>query len=215
MRRIAILISGGGSNMVALVRDMVGNHPARPVLVLSNEPDAGGLKRAGEMDVESAVVDHRPFRGDRAAFECAMTGRLEAVRPDIICLAGFMRILTPEFTRRWSGRILNIHPSLLPKYPGLDTHARAIAAGDDEAGCTVHEVTDELDSGPVLGQARVPINFGDTADVLAARVLTAEHQLYPAVLRRFADGDRSPVYLPEGIAPKAGAAPRTGTGNMH
>ena len=137
-----------------------------------------------------------------------MTGRLEAVRPDIICLAGFMRILTPEFTRRWSDRILNIHPSLLPKYPGLDTHARAIAAGDDEAGCTVHEVTDELDSGPVLGQARVPINFGDTADVLAARVLTAEHQLYPAVLRRFADGDRSPVYLPEGIAPKAGAAPR-------
>ena len=215
MRRIAILISGGGSNMVALVRDMVGNHPARPVLVLSNEPDAGGLKRAREMDVESAVVDHRPFRGDRAAFECAMTGRLEAVRPDIICLAGFMRILTPEFTRRWSGRILNIHPSLLPKYPGLDTHARAIAAGDDEAGCTVHEVTDELDSGPVLGQVRVPINFGDTADVLAARVLTAEHQLYPAVLRRFADGDRSPVYLPEGIAPKAGAAPRTGTGNMH
>ncbi len=215
MRRIAILVSGGGSNMVALVRDMVGNHPARPVLVLSNEPDAGGLKRAREMDVESAVVDHRPFRGDRAAFECAMTGRLEAVRPDIICLAGFMRILTPEFTRRWSGRILNIHPSLLPKYPGLDTHARAIAAGDDEAGCTVHEVTDELDSGPVLGQARVPINFGDTADVLAARVLTAEHQLYPAVLRRFADGDRSPVYLPEGIAPKVGAAPGTGTGNMH
>ena len=201
--------------MVALVRDMVGNHPARPVLVLSNEPNAGGLKRAREMDVETAVVDHRPFRDDRAAFGCALNERLEAVRPDIICLAGFMRILAPGFTGRWSGRILNIHPSLLPKYPGLDTHARAIAAGDDEAGCTVHEVTDKLDSGPVLGQARVPINFGDTVDVLAARVLTAEHQLYPAVLRRFADGDRSPVYLPEGIAPKAGAAPGTGAGTMN
>ena len=201
--------------MVALVRDMVGNHPARPVLVLSNEPNAGGLKRARELDVESAVVDHRPFRGDRSEFECALTERLVAVRPDIICLAGFMRILTPEFTRRWSGRILNIHPSLLPKYPGLDTHARAIAAGDNEAGCTVHEVTDELDAGPVLGQARVPINLGDTAEVLAARVLTAEHQLYPAVLRRFADGDRSPVYLSEGIAPKAGAATGTGTGTIH
>ncbi len=201
--------------MVALVRDMVGNHPARPVLVLSNEPNADGLKRAREMDVETAVVDHRPFRDDRAAFGCALNERLEAVRPDIICLAGFMRILAPGFTGRWSGRILNIHPSLLPKYPGLDTHARAIAAGDDEAGCTVHEVTDKLDSGPVLGQARVPINFGDTVDVLAARVLTAEHQLYPAVLRRFADGDRSPVYLPEGIAPKAGAAPGTGAGTMN
>ncbi len=201
--------------MVALVRDMVGNHPARPVLVLSNEPNAGGLKRARELDVESAVVDHRPFRGDRSEFECALTERLVAVRPDIICLAGFMRILTPEFTWRWSGRILNIHPSLLPKYPGLDTHARAIAAGDNEAGCTVHEVTDELDAGPVLGQARVPINLGDTAEVLAARVLTAEHQLYPAVLRRFADGDRSPVYLSEGIAPKAGAATGTGTGTIH
>lgn len=201
--------------MVALVRDMVGNHPARPVLVLSNEPSASGLNRAREMDVETAVVDHRPFRGDRAAFGCALTERLESVRPDIICLAGFMRILAPGFTGRWSGRILNIHPSLLPKYPGLDTHARAIAAGDDEAGCTVHEVTDKLDSGPVLGQARVPINFGDTVDVLAARVLTAEHQLYPAVLRRFADGDRSPVYLPEGIAPKASAAPGTGAGTMN
>ena len=201
--------------MVALVRDMVGNHPARPVLVLSNEPNASGLKRARETDVETAVVDHRPFRGDRAAFDCALTERLEAVRSDIICLAGFMRILSPEFTRRWSGRVLNIHPSLLPKYPGLDTHARAIASGDNEAGCTVHEVTDELDSGPVLGQARVPINFGDTADVLAARVLTAEHQLYPAVLRRFADGDRSPVYLAEGIAPNAGAAPGKGMGTMH
>ncbi|MYH56593.1 MAG: phosphoribosylglycinamide formyltransferase [Boseongicola sp. SB0675_bin_26] len=215
MTRVAILISGRGSNMDALVRDMIGNHPARPVLVLSNVPEAKGLRRAREMDVETAVVSHRPFRGDRAAFEAALTKRLETVRPDIICLSGFMRILTPEFIERWSGRILNIHPSLLPKYPGLDTHARAIAAGDDEAGCTVHEVTDQLDAGPVLGQARVPINIGDTADALAARVLTVEHQLYPAVLRRFAIGDRSPVYLPKGIAPNARADPGSGSGTMH
>ena len=215
MRRVAILISGAGSNMAALVRDMVGNHPARPVLVLSNVPEAKGLRLAKEMDVETAVVNHRPFRGDRAAFECALTERLEAVRPDIICLCGFMRVLTSEFMERWSGRILNIHPSLLPKYPGLDTHARAIAAGDDVAGCTVHEVTEELDAGPVLGQARVPINVGDTANALAARVLTVEHQLYPAVLRRFASGDRSPVYWPEGIAPHAGADHGPGSGTMH
>ena len=201
--------------MDALVRDMVGNHPARPVLVLSNVPEAEGLRRAREMDVETAVVDHRPFRGDRAAFEAALTERLEAVRPDVICLSGFMRILTSGFTERWSGRILNIHPSLLPKYPGLDTHARAIAAGDDEAGCTVHEVTGQLDAGPVLGQARVPINIGDTADALAARVLTVEHQLYPAVLRRFATGDRSPVYLPKGIAPNSRADPGSGSRAMH
>ena len=201
--------------MVALVRDMVGNHPARPVLVLSNVPEAKGLRRAEEMDVETAVVNHGAFRGDRAAFEVALTERLEAVRPDIICLCGFMRILTVEFIEAWSGRILNIHPSLLPKYPGLDTHARAIAAGDDEAGCTVHEVTDELDAGPVLGQARVPISVGDTTDALAARVLTAEHQLYPAVLRRFANGDRSPVYLPERIEPHVCADRGPGSGTMH
>ncbi|MYA87673.1 MAG: phosphoribosylglycinamide formyltransferase [Boseongicola sp. SB0662_bin_57] len=215
MTRVAILISGRGSNMDALVRDMVGNHPARPVLVLSNVPEAKGLRRAREMAVETAVVNHRAFPGDRAAFEAALTERLEAVRPDIICLSGFMRILTPEFIERWSGRILNIHPSLLPKYPGLDTHARAIAAGDDEAGCTVHEVTDQLDAGPVLGQACVPVNIGDTADALAARVLTVEHQLYPAVLRRFAVGDRSPVYLPQGIAPNPRAGPGSGSGTLH
>ncbi len=201
--------------MVALVRDMVGNHPARPVLVLSNVPEAKGLTLAKEMGVETAVVNHRAFRGDRAAFEAVLTERLEAVRPDIICLCGFMRILTPEFIEPWFGRILNIHPSLLPKYPGLDTHARAIAAGDDEAGCTVHEVTVELDAGPVLGQARVPINIGDTTGALAARVLVAEHQLYPAVLRRFANGDRSPVYLPEEIAPHVGTDCEPASGTMH
>lgn len=196
MKRVAILISGGGSNMVTLVQSMTGDHPARPVLVLANNPDAGGLQKAADLGVDTAVVDHRPFGKDRAAFEAALMEQLSAANPDIICLAGFMRILTPEFTRAWQGRMLNIHPSLLPKYKGLHTHARAIEAGDAEHGCSVHEVTAELDDGPILGQARVPVLAGDTPDELAARVLPMEHKLYPAVLRRFAEGDRSPVYLP-------------------
>jgi phosphoribosylglycinamide formyltransferase-1 len=194
--RVAILISGGGSNMVKLVDSMTGDHPARPVLVVSNVPGAGGLDRARERGVPVAVVDHRTYRGDRAAFEAALEEVLVEARPDVICLAGFMRILTPGFVARHEGRILNIHPSLLPKYPGLDTHSRAIAAGDAEAGCSVHVVTGELDAGPLLGQARVPVLSGDTADGLAARVLEMEHRLYPAVLRRFAEGDRRPVFLP-------------------
>jgi phosphoribosylglycinamide formyltransferase-1 len=194
--RVAILISGGGSNMVKLVDSMTGDHPARPVLVVSNVPGAGGLERARERGVPVAVVDHRAHRGDRLAFEAALEAVLAEARPDIICLAGFMRILTPGFVARHDGRILNIHPSLLPKYPGLDTHARALAAGDAEAGCSVHVVTGELDAGPLLGQARVPVLPGDTAERLAARVLDMEHRLYPAVLRRFAAGDRTPVFLP-------------------
>ncbi len=195
MKRVALLISGGGSNMVALVRSMTGNHPARPVLVLANNPAAAGLERARQLGVATAAVDHRPFGADRAGFEAELLRQLEAARPDILCLAGFMRVLTPAFVARFAGRMLNIHPSLLPKYPGLDTHARAIAAGDAEAGCTVHEVTAELDAGPILGQARVPVLAGDTPDSLAARVLAAEHRLYPAVLRRFAAGDRRPLFL--------------------
>ncbi|MGR3456241.1 phosphoribosylglycinamide formyltransferase [Pseudooceanicola sp.] len=195
-QRVAILLSGGGSNMVKLAESMVGDHPARPVLVLSNDPAAGGLERAREMGIPTAAVDHRPFRGDRAAFEAALSAPLEAARPDIVCLAGFMRVLTEGFTRRWQGRMLNIHPSLLPKYRGLNTHARAIEAGDAEAGCSVHEVTAELDDGPLLGQARVPVRPDDTPATLAARVLAQEHILYPAVLRRFAAGDRTPVLLP-------------------
>jgi phosphoribosylglycinamide formyltransferase-1 len=194
--RVAILISGGGSNMVRLVDSMTGDHPARPVLVLSNVPGAAGLDRARERGVPVAVVDHRPFRGDRAAFEAALERVLAEARPDIICLAGFMRILTPAFVARHEGRILNIHPSLLPKYPGLDTHARALAAGDEEAGCSVHVVTGELDAGPLLGQARVPVAAGDTPETLAARVLDMEHRLYPAVLRRYAAGERTPLFLP-------------------
>ena len=195
MKRVAILISGGGSNMIRLLQDMTGDHPARPVLVASNDPQAGGLARAAELGVPTASVDHRDFPRDRAGFEQALLQPLLAARPDIICLAGFMRILTPEFVQRFQGRMLNIHPSLLPKYPGLDTHARAIAAGDAEAGCTVHLVTPELDAGPALGQARVPIMPGDDAATLATRVLVQEHRLYPAVLRRFASGDRTPVTL--------------------
>ena len=195
MTRVVILISGGGSNMLALVRDMVGDHPARPVLVASNDPTASGLAKAAALGIATAATDHRTFGRDRAAFEAALLAQIEGARPDILCLAGFMRILTPGFIQRFEGRMLNIHPSLLPKYPGLHTHARALAAGDSEAGCTVHEVTADLDAGPILGQARVPVLPGDTEDSLAARVLTAEHRLYPATLRRFAGGDRTPLFL--------------------
>ena len=195
MKRVAILISGAGSNMVALAESMVGDHPARPVLVASNDPAAGGLARAAALGLPTAAVDHRPFGRDRAAFEAALLAPLLAARPDILCLAGFMRVLTPAFVARFEGRMLNMHPSLLPKYPGLHTHARAIEAGDTQAGCTVHEVTAVLDSGPILGQARVPVLPGDTPGALAARVLEQEHILYPAVLRRYAAGDRTPVLI--------------------
>lgn len=207
MKRVAILISGGGSNMVALARDMDGDHPARPVLVLSNVPEAGGLAKAAALGIPTDVIDHRPFGQDRAAFEAQVNERLELAAPDIICLAGFMRILTGTFTQRWAGNLLNIHPSLLPKYPGLHTHRKAIEAGDTEAGCTVHEVTRDLDAGPILGQARVPVLPGDTPDALAARVLTEEHKLYPAVLRRFAAGDKTPVTLPAPVETPIKAGP--------
>jgi phosphoribosylglycinamide formyltransferase-1 len=193
---VAILISGGGSNMLALLRDMaLPGHQARPVLVASNDPGAGGLAKAAAMGVPVAAVDHRPFGKDRAGFEAALLEPILAAQPDILLLAGFMRVLTPGFVARFQGRMLNIHPSLLPKYPGLHTHQRALDAGDTQAGCTVHEVTPVLDDGPILGQATVPVLAGDTADSLAARVLVQEHALYPAVLRRFAIGDRRPVLI--------------------
>ena len=195
MKRVVILISGGGSNMVKLVESMSGDHPARPVLVLSNDPQAGGLKKAAEMGVATAAVDHRDFEGDREAFEKEMISVIDTQRPDIVCLAGFMRILTPVFIDHYTGRMLNIHPSLLPKYKGLHTHARALEAGDAEHGCTVHEVTAALDDGPILGQARIAVRAEDTPDTLAARLLPLEHALYPAVLARFAAGDRTPVML--------------------
>lgn len=194
-KHVAMLISGGGSNMVSLVESMTADHPAKPCLVLANSADAGGLIKAGERGVATAVVDHRDFKGDREAFEREMISMIDQQGADIVCLAGFMRILTPVFIDHYAGRMLNIHPSLLPRYRGLHTHARALEAGDTEAGCTVHEVTAELDGGPILGQARVPVEEGDTPETLAARVLKREHELYPMVLRRFAAGERAPVWL--------------------
>ena len=184
--RVAVLISGAGSNMAALIDAATrAGAPFEVVLVLSNKPDAGGLALAENMGVATAVVDHTPFGKDRAAHEQAIQSTLDAHRVEVVALAGYMRLLTPFLVGRWAGRMLNIHPSLLPKYPGLDTHARALAAGDAEAGCTVHLVTDGVDEGPVLGQARVPIEPGDTPGTLARRVLSAEHELYPRALADF------------------------------
>ena len=193
--RVAILISGGGSNMVSLVRAMRAGDWALPVLVVSNRPDVAGLDRAAALNVPTKVVDHRAFHGDRPAFEAELTAALESAQPDVICCAGFMRVLTPAFVGRWQGQVLNIHPSLLPKYPGLDTHARALAAGDTDAGCTVHTLTEELDGGPILGQARVPVLPGDDEVRLAARVLEQEHILYPLVLERFIKGETARIDL--------------------
>jgi phosphoribosylglycinamide formyltransferase-1 len=195
MKRVAILISGSGSNMVALAKSMVGDHPARPVLVVSNKPAAGGLAKAEGLGIPTTVVSHKDYPHDKPAFEAALQNALIAAAPDVICLAGFMRVLSAEFVAKWDGRILNIHPSLLPKYKGLDTHARALAAGDAIHGCTAHEVTATLDDGPILGQAQIEVLPGDTPDALAARLLPLEHALYPEVLRRFVVGDRTVVHL--------------------
>ncbi|OWU72647.1 phosphoribosylglycinamide formyltransferase [Marinibacterium profundimaris] len=193
--RVAILISGGGTNMAALVDSMGEDHPGRPVLVVSNRADAGGLEKARARGVETVVVDHRGF-ADRESFEAAVTAELEKAEADVVCLAGFMRVLTQSFVSRWEGRILNVHPSLLPKHRGLNTYARALAAGDTEYGATVHVVTAELDDGPILGQVRLPIEPGDTAEEMKARLGPWEHRLYVAVLRRFAGGEPGVVQLP-------------------
>ncbi len=171
--------------MLALLNSMGPDHPGEPVLVLSNIAGAGGLEKASKLGVPTAVVDHRPFGQDRAAFENQLHKHLIDAKTDVICTAGFMRILTAGFVEEWAGKMLNIHPSLLPKYKGLHTHARALKAGDSWAGCSVHESTAELDGGPVLGQIRVPIKPGDSPEDLAARVLQQEHVLYPRVLRQF------------------------------
>ncbi len=184
--RVAVLISGAGSNMAALIdasRD--DGCPFEVALVLSNRPDAGGLAVAGEKAVPVAAVDHRPFGKDREAHERAVDAVLTEHRIEVVALAGYMRLLTPWLVQRWAGRMLNIHPSLLPKYPGLDTHARALAAGDAEAGCTVHLVTEGVDEGPILARATVPVLADDTPASLAQRVLTAEHALYPQALADF------------------------------
>ncbi len=181
--------------MLALARDMAGpEHPGEVCLVLSNRPGAAGLARAEDLGLATATVDHRAF-ADREGFEAEIEARLSAVGAHFLCLAGFMRVLTPAFIDRWRGRILNIHPSILPLFPGLDTHARALAAGMAVHGATVHEVTDALDAGPILGQAVIAVEAGDTPARLAARLLPLEHRLYPAVLRRFVAGDRTPLAL--------------------
>lgn len=187
--KVAILISGGGSNMQTLAESLQGEHPGRCCLVVSNRAQAGGLERARALGLATAVVDHRGR--SREAFEADLDATLRGHGAEVLALAGFMRILTPGFIRGWQGRMLNIHPSLLPLYPGLHTHQRALDAGDAEAGCSVHLVTEELDGGPVLGQTRVPVLPGDNADSLAARVLVEEHRLYPKVLREFLDRRRT------------------------
>lgn len=190
---MAILISGRGSNMQALTAAMAtGEVAAEPALVLADKASAGGLATATATGIPTASVE---ARGDKAAFEAALQAELEAAKVDLVCLAGFMRILSGRFVAAWPGQILNIHPSLLPLFPGLRTHARALEAGVAVHGCTVHEVVEALDAGPILGQAVVPVHAGDTAETLAARVLEREHTLYPHVLARVVAGDRSPVAL--------------------
>lgn len=187
-KRVAILISGRGSNMTALIEAAADpDYPAEIALVLSNRADAGGLARAAEAGIATAVIDHKAY-GSRAEFDAAMDARLRAENIDLVCLAGFMRLLTDGFVEGWRDRMINIHPSLLPLFPGLDTHERAIEAGMRLTGCTVHFVRTQMDSGPIIGQAAVPIAFDDTADTLSKRVLTAEHQLYPLALALVASG---------------------------
>jgi formyltetrahydrofolate-dependent phosphoribosylglycinamide formyltransferase len=187
--RTAVLISGRGSNLKALIDAAAApGYPCEIVLVLSNQPTAGGLALAAQAGIPALVIDHRPFAGDREAHERALDAALREAGVELIALAGYMRVFTPWFTTAWAGRMINIHPSLLPHFPGLDTHARAIAAGHASGGCTVHWVTAEVDGGAVIAQAEVPILPADTPETLSARVLTAEHELYPKALAMAAKG---------------------------
>lgn len=192
MKNIVILVSGGGSNMAAIVRaaqrdDWRIRYDARVAAVVSNRPDAGGLAFAREQGIATDVVDHKAF-GSREAFDAALAEAIDRHQPALVVLAGFMRILTPGFVARYEGRLLNIHPSLLPAFPGLHTHQRAIEAGCQVAGATVHQVTAELDHGPILAQAVVPVLPGDTPQALAARVLTQEHLIYPRAIAQLLPG---------------------------
>ncbi|WP_082610073.1 phosphoribosylglycinamide formyltransferase [Bosea sp. Root381] len=187
--RVGILISGRGSNMVSLVEAArAEGYPAEIALVLSNVPGAGGLERAAAFGIATATVAHRAFNKDREAFERAMDEVLRVNQIDLVVLAGFMRIMTPWFVRRWEGRLINIHPSLLPLFKGTHTHRQALEAGVAEHGCSVHFVVPELDAGPVIMQAKVPVLPGDDEDALAARVLVQEHLLYPRALAEVAAG---------------------------
>lgn len=186
-KRVAILISGRGSNMAALIEAAKApDYPAEIVLVLSNVPGAGGLATAAANGIATATIDHKAFNRNREAFEQAMQAELERHRVDIVCLAGFMRILTPWFVGQWEGRMINIHPALLPAYKGLDTHARALADGAKEHGATVHFVTPGMDEGETILQEAVPVLPGDTPETLGKRVLEVEHRIYPQALRMIA-----------------------------
>lgn len=188
-KRVAVLISGRGSNMTALIdAAQAKDYPAEIVLVVSNRPDAAGLARAREAAIATVVVDHQPFGKDREAFERALDDELRKHRIEIVCLAGFMRLLTSWFIGRWRGRILNVHPALLPEFKGLDTHRRALEAGVKRHGATVHFVVEETDAGPIISQQSVPVLQGDTEATLAARVLQIEHRIYPEALRLVAEG---------------------------
>ena len=202
--RVAILISGGGSNMRALIQAARSpGYPAEIALVLSNRPEAGGLAAAKAAGIATAAVDHKIHTG-RADFEAAMQAVLDIHRIQFICLAGFMRLLTPAFVARWAGRMINIHPALLPAFKGLDTHARALAAGVAEHGCTVHYVVPAMDEGPAILQAAVPVLAGDTAAALAARVLEQEHRIYPLALdiaARADPRDRARLVLGQHLRP--------------
>ena len=188
-KRVAILISGRGSNMEALIAAAAQeSYPAQIALVLSNRPGAPGLRRAAAAGIATEIVDPTLYGNDRERFERALQTKLEAYRIDLVCLAGFMRLLSPSFVGKWQDRMLNIHPALLPSFKGLDTHARALAAGVKIHGATVHMVVPEVDCGPILAQAAVAVREGDTADTLAARVLEAEHRIYPAALKFLAEG---------------------------
>lgn len=186
---IAVFISGRGSNMVALMEACARpDFPAEIILVLSNRADAAGLETASRAGIKTLCIPHKEYGKDREAHERALDEAVRASGAKLICLAGYMRVLTPWLVQQWQGRMINIHPSLLPAFPGLHTHEAALKAGAKEHGCTIHLVTDGVDEGPILAQAHVPVLPGDDADTLAARVLEQEHRLYPETLRRFIEG---------------------------
>jgi phosphoribosylglycinamide formyltransferase 1 len=220
-KRVAILISGRGSNMASLIEAAKErSYPAEIVLVVSNQPEAPGLVRAQAQAIPTVVVDHRPHGKDRAAFERALQAVLDAHRVELVCLGGFMRLLTPDFVLHWQGRMLNIHPALLPSFPGLDPHGQALRAGVKISGATVHFVVPETDAGPIVAQAAVPVRDDDSGETLAARVLEIEHRIYPLALKLVAEGrvkliggrclvegahpTQGALIVPEAVAPRAG-----------
>jgi phosphoribosylglycinamide formyltransferase-1 len=208
-RRVAILISGRGSNMAALIQAASAeDYPAEIAVVLSNRADAGGLAKAGASGIPTVVVESKPFGKDRTAFEAAIQAVLDEHAIELICLGGFMRLFTADFVQRWYGRMLNIHPSLLPSFPGLDPHGQALRAGVKISGATVHFVIPETDAGPILMQGAVAVSDHDTVETLAERVLEVEHHIYPEALRLLATGD---VQLEDGICKTTVGA---GSGNF-